>query len=110
MHSKLTNGNPESFFQQPSHKEGVAVLDLLAEVLNSEDEQGAGSKAKTAALVVLSNLAVLAERRDLIFDAFRLMDGGFERLLKSKEQGKDRFGTSLGQFHPLVVILLMRTL
>ena len=36
------------------------------------------------------------------------MQDGFEKVLIDKEEGMSKFGTDLGKFHELVVILLIR--
>eukprot|EP01138_Halocafeteria_seosinensis_P015267 gb/GECG01015582.1/.p1 GENE.gb/GECG01015582.1/~~gb/GECG01015582.1/.p1 ORF type:complete len:851 (+),score=120.97 gb/GECG01015582.1/:1-2553(+) len=106
---------PDAFFSD--HAAAHSVLLSLTNTLNHEppgdedeevDVEHFGNKAKIAALTCLANLAKAPEYSPVLMDVVQRLDEAFERTLKSKEQGRAEYGTLLGSFHQLVLVLLIR--
>ena len=74
----ITNKQPEHFFNNKTNHEIDQSLDSLIEILNDVDET---RKDKIKALVVLSNLARVENRRDDVLDAIRQLNENFENAL-----------------------------
>eukprot|EP00948_MAST-09A_sp_MAST-9A-sp1_P003992 g3992.t1 len=107
---KLSNRDARSFFEESSPRHAEDVLEFMANTLNSTAVNEVNNKAKLNVLVVMTNIAIVEDYRDMVLDAFRRMQQGFEKVLLDREGGQKKYGTDLGKFHELVVILLMRVM
>ena len=103
----ITNKQPEQFFNNKTNHEIDQSLDSLIEILNDVDET---RKDKIKALVVLSNLARVENRRDDVLDAIRQLNENFENALIEREEGAETFSkkTKVDDMHQLVILLFIR--
>ena len=98
----------EAFFEGfPSVRQLENELDGVVAILNDAEES---RKERVRALVVLSNLACVEEKRDILLDAVRHLGESFENALIERETGAEQFSKQLkcDEMHELVLLLFIR--
>ena len=81
----------------------MVTCDEAVATLNDEES---GAKQRERALAALAELAL--SDSGAVFSSIQQLDRAFEAVLIDREEGKKKYGTSLGRMHEMMLIVLIR--
>ena len=81
----------------------MVTSDEAVATLNDEES---GAKQRERALAALAELAL--SDSGAVFSSIQQLDRAFEAVLIDREEGKKKYGTSLGRMHEMMLIVLIR--